>query len=86
MFATLLAVSHVAVSRTDGKPVAKKRWQAAWKVIDRALDLGTDIVAVPVMTLADRNNRPAGGLASTPEVKRVAAAIRDVVAVAGLLD
>ena len=65
----------------SGKPVAKKRWQAAWKVIDRALDLGNDIVAVPVMTLADRNNRPAGGLTSTPEVKRVAHAIRDVVAV-----
>ncbi len=86
VFATLLAVAHVAVARSNGKPVAKKRWQAAWQVIDRALDLGTDIVAVPVMTLANRNNRPAGALTSTPEVKRVAHAIRDVVAVAGLME
>jgi len=81
-FATLLAVASVATAA----PIKKARWQAAWDVLDRALHLGADIVAVPVMTLADRDKRPKGGLTSSPAVKRVASAIRDVVSVAGLLE
>ena len=81
-FATLLAVAAVATAT----PIKKARWQAAWEVLDKALHLGADIVAVPVMTLADRDKRPKGGLTSTPAVKRVATQIRDVVSVAGLLE
>ena len=81
-FATLLAVAHVATV----KPIKLKNWKAAWEVLVKALPLGKDIVVVPVMTLADRDNRPKGGLVTTPAVKKVAAEVREVVAVAGLLD
>ena len=82
--AVLTSNGH-AESGSKGKAAKKSfaRWHAAWRVLERALPIGKDIVAIAARRLADPKHRPEAGLID-PEVKSVIAKLREVVSMAGI--
>lgn len=97
-FAVCLSVTDAALTpQSNGKAEGKEgkkdaaadkkklhaRWHSAWRVLERALPIGKDIVAIAARRLADPKHRPEGGLIEV-DVKKVIGQLREVVAAAGI--
>jgi hypothetical protein len=82
VFATCLAVASVVIG--DGKKKPKlERYNAAWKVLDKAIPIGKDIVAIAARKLAAESVRPEAALLQ-PEIRKIITQLKDVVFSAGI--
>lgn len=87
-FAVCLAIGSAAIAKTiGGKDVSKKdrrdRWHQAWRVLNRAIALGKDLVTIPGNMLCKRENRPEGGTLDS-DVRKIIVQLEAVVDAAGL--
>jgi hypothetical protein len=89
VFATCLATTDAALDgETSSKKLTKKqkgeRWHQAWRVLERAIPVGKDMVIVSARKLAEPKSRPEGGLIED-DVRSVIRQLKDVVAAAGIV-
>lgn len=82
--ATFAVLNGVAYAASEKHAKQADRWKAAWKVIDRAIPHGKDIVIVAARHLAVEKNRPKDALRD-PDVRRIVMQLSDVVRESGLM-
>lgn len=85
-YATMLAVVAVATEGITGRDqevsqAVRDRWMAAWRVIERGMAAGKELVAGAAQGLGER--RPRGGLVD-PAVRGIIAKLAPVLASAGV--
>jgi hypothetical protein len=83
-FAVCGAIGRAAV-RADNKKTAeyKRRWSAAWPLLDKVLPMGEDFVAIATRILVNEKNRPSNW-ADNPLVVKIAAIVNPVINASGI--
>jgi len=84
-FAVCLAVTAAALDGGPDLPKRKRhdRWHACWRVLEKALPLGKELVAISARKLANGKVKPEMGEVS-PAVRAIIGQLKDVVVAAGM--
>ncbi len=84
-YAVCLAVTAAALDGGPDMPKKKKmeRWHQCWRVLERALPLGKELVAISARRMANAKSKPELG-AIEPDVAKIIGQLREVVVAAGL--
>ena len=90
IFAVCLAVTEAAVAKDRGgkaytKTQRKERWCNCWRVLERALPFGKDLVCVPARKLAAPANKPCDGALLEESVRAIIRQLGEVVGAAGIV-